>query len=222
MAFHVLNRGVRRMRLFDRARDYADFLEIFGEAQERTPMRCLAYCLMPNHFHLVVWPRQDGDLSAFMFWFTTKHAKRWHLVHGTAGTGAVYQNRFKAFPISADDHFLRVCRYVERNALRAGLVTSVEDWPWSSVAQRLGRWSPVRLEEWPVPRPPDWLEMLDREDSRETAEIRRAVRRSAPYGPELWRENLAPKLGLEKSLRPIGRPPTPSLRKVEAGRLFDD
>ncbi len=99
LVFHVLNRGVRRMRLFDRDGDYRDFLEIFSAAQRRTPMRCLAYCLMPNHFHLVLWPRHDGDLSQFMFWLTTAHSKRWHGCHGTSGTGHVYQGRFKSLPV---------------------------------------------------------------------------------------------------------------------------
>ena len=203
------------MQLFDRPGDYRDFLTFFSAAQQRTPMRCLAYCLMPNHFHFVLWPRQDGDLSAFMFWLTTKHSKRWHVAHATSGTGAVYQGRFKSFPISANDHFLRVCRYVERNALRAGLVARAQDWPWSSLAQRLDHGAAVRLAEWPVPRPDGWNDLVNSENPQETHEIRLSVRRNAPYGSELWAELLAPRLGIRQSLRPLGRP-----RKSKPGIIF--
>jgi putative transposase len=203
------------MQLFDRPGDYADFLDLFAAAQSRIAMRCLAYCLMPNHFHFVLWPRQDHELSAFMFWLTAKHSWRWHAAHGTRGTGPVYQGRFKSLPVSADDHFLRLCRYVERNPARAGLVATAEDWPWSSLAQRLGRSRAVRLEEWPVQRPNGWTELVNAEDARETEGIRDLVRRNAPYGPELWRELLAPRLGLQRSLRPIGRP-----RKSKPGFVF--
>lgn len=207
LVFHVLNRGVRRLAVFDRPGDYREFLEAIRAAQLRTPMRCLAYCLMPNHFHFVLWPRHDGDLSAFMFWLTTKHTRRWHASHGTRGTGAVFQGRFKAFPVSADDHFLRLCRYVERNPVRANLVATAQDWPWSSVAQRLGRPSPVRLDEWPVARPDGWLDVLNGgEEPSQTEQLRQAVRRSAPYGSELWCELLASRLGIQKSIRPLGRP----------------
>jgi putative transposase len=215
LVFHVLNRGVRRMRLFDRPGDYRDFLDLLAAAQSRTPMPCMAYCLMPNHFHLVLRPQQDADLSTFMFWLTLKHSRRWHAAHATSGTGAVYQGRFKAIPVSADAHFLRLCRYVERNPVRSGLVRSAEDWPWSSLAQRLEGRQHVRLVEWPVSRPDAWLELVNGEDTKETEEIRAAVRRSSPYGPELWRQLLARRLGSQRSLRPIGRP-----RKSKPGFVF--
>lgn len=206
VVFHVLNRGVRRLRLFDRPRDYRAFLEVFCEAQERIPMRCLAYCLMPNHFHLVLWPRTDGELSAFMAWLTATHSKRWHAYRRTTGTGHVYQGRYKAFPVSSDTHFLRLCRYVERNALRAGLVARAEDWPWSSLAQRAGRPSLISLTEWPVARPPDWSDLVQLDVTEETQELRQAVSRGAPYGPEDWRVQIASRLQLKSSLVPVGRP----------------
>lgn len=206
IVFHVLNRGVRKLRLFDRPGDYRAFLKVFCEAQERIPMRCLAYCLMPNHFHLVLWPRTDSELSAFMAWLTATHSKRWHAYRQTAGTGHVYQGRYKAFPVSSDTHFLRLCRYVERNALRAGLVARAENWPWSSVAQRAGRPSLVSLTEWPVARPPDWSDLVQLDVPEETQELRQAVSRGAPYGPEDWRVQIASQLQMKSSLAPVGRP----------------
>ena len=205
VVFHVLNRGVRRLRLFDQPGDYRAFLKVFREAQARVPMRCLAYCLMPNHFHFVLWPPADGALSDFMAWLTTTHSKRWHAWRETAGTGHVYQGRFKAFPVSCDTHFLRLCRYVERNALRAGMVTRAEDWPWSSLAQRNGRRAPVLLGDWPVARPADWNDLVQLDATDETSELRQALCRSAPYGPADWRERIASQLDLAPTLAPTGR-----------------
>lgn len=208
MVFHVLNRGVRRLRLFDQPGDYKAFLSVFREAQERIPVRCLAYCLMPNHFHLVQWPGTDTEMSAFMAWLTATHSKRWHAWRGSAGTGHVYQGRYKTFPVASDINFLRLCRYVERNALRSGLVARAEDWPWSSLAQRAGNQSPVSLTEWPVTRPPDWTELVQLDVVDETQELRQAIKRSSPYGPAGWRFQIATELHLSSSLVPIGRPRT--------------
>jgi len=207
VVFHVLNRGVRKLRLFDRPQDDRAFLKVFREAQERIPNRCLAYCLMPNHFHLVLWPKTDTELSAFMAWLTATHSMRWHARRRTAGTGHVYQGRFKAFPVSTDTHFLRLCRYVERNAQRAGLVTRAEDWPWCSLAQRARGLSAISLADWPVARPSDWTDLVQLDVVEETQDLRQALHRSLPYGPEEWRVRVASQLDLAASLAPVGRSP---------------
>ena len=131
--FHVLNRSVRRDRLFFGTSDYEAFLRALGYAQGHVPMPILAYCVMPNHFHLVVGPTITPILSAFMHRLTITHSKRWHLAHGSSGTGSVYQGRFKAIRIKDDAHFATVCRYVELNPVRAGLVGESGEWLWSSV-----------------------------------------------------------------------------------------
>jgi len=204
------------MRLFDRSGDYVLFLELFREAQRLVPIRCLAYCLMPNHFHLVLWPREDGEMSRFMFRFTTTHAKRWHMAHGTSGTGAVYQGRFKSFPVCPDDHFYCVCRYVERNPVRAALAERAGDWPWSSAAQRSRGRGTIFLSDWPIPRPSDWNELVDSaEPAEQIRRLRAALVRNAPFGPEPWRTQVARNLDVEKSIAVIGRP-----RKPKPGFLF--
>ena len=203
------------MQLFDGPGDYVAFLKLLAEAQGRTPVRCLAYCLMPNHFHLVLWPRQDGDLSRLMFWLTTVHAKRWHAFRNARGLGHVYQGRFKAHPVCEDIHFLRVCRYVERNAVRAGLVSRAEDWQWSSLFQRRVDTGLVLLEPWPVPRPPDWLEQVNKDDSSEVEGIRQSVRRGSPYGPKDWTDWITESLDLRKSVVPLGRPRGPEIPEPE-------
>ncbi len=133
LAYHVLNRRVGRLPLFEKPTDYAAFEKILHEAHRRTGVRIAAYCLMPNHWHLLLWPRTDGELSDVMRWITVTHTQRWHAHRHTSGTGPVYQGRFKSFPVQTDEHFLTVARYVERNAVRAALVSRAEEWQWSSV-----------------------------------------------------------------------------------------
>jgi putative transposase len=122
---------------------------------------------------------------------TTTHACRWHLQRGTVGQGAVYQGRFKAIPIEADAHFLRICRYVERNACRAGLVDKAEDWRWCSLWRREHHVETTWLRPWPVPRPSDWLTHVNRpQTASELDAIRTAIRRGLPYGTTAWAERL--------------------------------
>jgi putative transposase len=125
-SYHVLDRGNARATVFHKPDDYEAFVDMMAEASVRSPMRVLAYCLMPNHFHLLLWPREDGDLSTFMCWLTMTHTQRWRAHHGTAGTAHLYQGRYKSFPVQSDEHLMTVCRYVERNALRANLVPRAE------------------------------------------------------------------------------------------------
>jgi putative transposase len=124
--YHVLNRAVARDRIFAKLRDYEAFEEVLVAAKQRVPMRLLAWAVLPNHWHLVLWLRGDGDLSEFMRWMTVTHTQRWHAAHRTSGTGPLYQGRFKSFPIEEDEHLWTVLRYVERNALRANLVQWAE------------------------------------------------------------------------------------------------
>jgi putative transposase len=139
IVYHVLNRAAgRRQLLFRKPADYLAFERVLAEACRRFPgVRVLAYCLMPTHWHLVPWPRRDGELSDFVRWLSVTHAQRDHAHRKAAGTGPLYQGRFKSFPVRRDDaHLLTVCRYVERNALRRGLVRRAQDWPWCSLARR--------------------------------------------------------------------------------------
>lgn len=204
--FHVLNRAVGRKRIFRQAADFVAFERALIEASDRVPMRLLAYCVMPNHWHLVLWPRGDGELSAFMHFLSGLHAQRWHRFHGTLGTGPLYQGRFKSFPVG-EDHLIRVCRYVERNPLRAGLVNRAEEWRWSSLGtSRTSRLAPC-LEQWPIDRPEPWDAFVNEPQTEtELAAIRESVVRGSPFGRASWRESAARALGLESSLRRPGRP----------------
>ena len=215
MVFHALNRANARAQIFYKPEDYAAFETVLAEARERFGMRILSYCLMPNHWHLVLWPKQDGDLSRFMGWLTLTHTQRWHAHYDSAGTGHLYQGRFKSFPVQADEHFLTVCRYVERNALRADLCSRAEDWLWSSVyhRQQKDEFAATVLSDWPVPRPRLWVSQLQAPQTEaELAAVRRSVARGCPYGSEDWTKRTAERLELEITLRPRGRP-----RKSETG-----
>lgn len=225
--FHVLNRGVRRLALFERPGDYRAFLFCMVWAMQRVPVRLLAYCLMPNHFHLVIQPTEDGQLSTFMKLLEGTHSKRWHAHRQTTGTGAVYQGRYKAFPIQSDRHFYAVCRYVERNALRAGLVTRAEDWPWGSLAERCGRVHSLPLSEWPIVLPDDWVAMVNRSELPDLLEtVRRSVSTGRPFGEPGWVLMTAGDMGLNSTLRPRGRPRKEKTSGVISGekdtrRLFE-
>jgi putative transposase len=207
--FHVLNRGVRRLRLFDSDGDYDAFIKAFAEAQARFPVEVFALCLMPNHFHFVVRPTEDGQLAEFMRLGTGTHSKRWHEHRGSAGTGAVYQGRYKAFPVQSDRYFLAACRYVEANPVRARLVRSGAHWRWSSASVHFRFRSPLRLTPWPILKPANWMDLVDAEPkATELAEIRRSLVRSIPFGDGGWRQATAAALRLEAGLRRPGRPAT--------------
>jgi putative transposase len=209
LIYHVLNRANGRRTIFRKPADFDAFEEILGQAIERFEMRLLAYIVMPNHWHLMLWPENDGDLSRFTGWLTLTHTQRWHAHRRTAGSGHVYQGRFKSFPIQDDEHYLTVCRYVERNALRAGLVTRAEMWRWSS----LYRWKqpaaapPLPLAPWPVRRSADWIAHVNRAlTEAELQRIRRSISRGTPFGADEWNIKTIERLGLETTLRPRGRP----------------
>ena len=205
--YHVLNRAVGRATIFEKAADYAAFEKVLRQAWERTRMRLLAYALMPNHWHLVVWPEHDGQLSVYTQWLTVTHVRRWHAHHHSEGTGPIYQGRFKSFPVQADPHFFRVCRYVERNALRANLALRAEHWRWSSLWHRCHVTGVPWLHAWPLPCPESWLEDVNGvETESELEALRRSVRRGAPYGDKSWQQETAVALRLESSLRRPGRP----------------
>ena len=206
MLFHVLNRGVGRMRLFLKEGDFEAFERVIAQTLETRPMRIIAYCLLSNHWHMVLWPERDGDLAAFMQKLTITHARNWQVNRRRVGYGHLYQGRYKSFPIEGDEHFYQVVRYVERNALRANMVRRAEKWRFSSLWRRLHGEADV-LSDWPLPRPRSWLQYVNQPQSEAELEaIRRSVQRGQPYGGDAWSRATATRLGLESTFRPRGRP----------------
>lgn len=207
--FHVLNRGNKRSTLFTTASDYLAFTTLVKESLLIVPIRVLAYSVMPNHWHFVLWPETDDQLSDFMHQMTTTHVRRWHGFRHTEGQGHLYQGPFKSFPVEDDDHFLTVCRYVERNSRRASLVDRVEDWVWCSTwaRQHPKDSAALPLAQWPVQMSKNWLEWVNQSlTDAEVRAVRESVQRSAPYGSVRWTHQMAEQLGLEHTLRSRGRP----------------
>jgi putative transposase len=207
--YHALNRAVARLPLFQKEADYEAFERVLEEAHERVPLDVLAYCVMPNHWHFVLRPTKEGQLTEFLRRLAHTHTMRWHAHYHTSGTGHLYQGRFKAFPVEDDEHFYAVVRYVERNALRAGLVAQAQAWRWSSLWRHESgsRDERALLARWPVPRPRNWVELVNApQTDAELEAVRRAVRRSSPFGSPDWERSTAQRLGLQATLRPRGRP----------------
>lgn len=210
--YHVINRANFRSTLFSQDKHYQQFLDILSEALERAPMRILSYCLMPNHWHLVLYPKSDGDLSRFMHRITLTHTQRYHAKTHTIGYGHIYQGRYKSIPVEQDIYFWALVRYVERNAKRAALVKNAEDWKWSSIYTRL-RGSDAQkklLSPWPVEEPEDYRTWINRSEPKEEIEnIRYAIKRSRPYGSEQWVEKTVKKFDLQSTIRHPWRPKKP-------------
>jgi len=148
---HVLNRGVRRANLFRDPGEYVTLLLVLAHAAKRIPMRLLAYTLMPNHWHLVLWPYNDGDLVRYVHWATLTHACRWHRgagpVHGACLSGALQGDPHPDGPASARRLPLRGAE-----CTTGGLVKRAEDWIWSSASIETDPDWP-RLSPWPVQDP---------------------------------------------------------------------
>ena len=208
--FHVLNRANARARIFEKDLDYQAFSRVIAETANLIPVEIFAYTIMPTHWHMVLRPTRDGDLGNFVQRLTTTHVRRWHLHRNSVGSGHLYQGTYKSFPIQTDEHFLTVCRYVEQNPLRAGLVQRAEDWRWSSLhAKQIGaaNQAEVVLSEWPVPKPIDWLSFVNHALTlKELEELRLSVQRGRPFGSENWQAGTAKQLVLHSTMRARGRP----------------
>jgi putative transposase len=206
--YHVLNRGNCRMDVFNSDGDFAAFIKLLEQGRDRVGMRILGYCLMHNHWHLVLWPLRAPDLSAFMQWVTTTHVRRWREHRGNTGEGHLYQGRFKAFPVQSDTHLLTVLRYVEANPLRAGIVERAEAWPWSSLGTTAGaNRLRVGLTPWPIPRPTAWTRTVNGIiPEADVNRLQLCIRRNQPYGNPAWVQRTARHLGLQSTLRDPWRP----------------
>lgn len=204
--YHLINRGNNHARVFHERADYAAFVSLINETQSQLELPILAACMMPNHVHLVVRPVNDKDLARWTHRLFTTHVRRHHRKYQTSGR--LWQGRFKAFLIQQDQHLITVIRYVERNALRAGLVTRAEHWQWSSLRWRAapGPWH-IELMRSPVPLPEDWTNYVNEpQASTEVDSIRTCIQRQRPFGVQNWVESQAHHLGLSQSLTPRGRP----------------
>jgi len=207
--YHVINRAIMRLQIFNSDEDYLLFDQLITDVAKETGMRILAYALMPNHWHLLLYPEHDGDLGIFMHRLTNAHTRKVHTNTNTIGTGPLYQGRYKSFLVEEDRHLLTVLKYVERNPVRAKLVAKVEEWRWGSAWRRIFG-TPIQkklLAPFPVSLPDHyraWVNMAEQAEELKT--IRTAVNKGAPYGKETWIAKTSERFGLHSTLRKPGRP----------------
>lgn len=210
--YHVINRSAGKFPMFRKEQDFLAFYRILAECHACTPLPIAAFCIMSNHWHFLVKPTTDTQLTEFFRWLANTHAVRFRVNRGTVGWGHLYQGRFKHFPIQDSAHFLNIARYIERNPLTAGIVERAEDYRWSSLAVRTHGeapelFRPEILAPWPVRCPANWLSVVNAVwNEKELARIRTCVNRQQPYGDAAWAERSAAKFGLKQSLRAPGRP----------------
>jgi putative transposase len=208
--YHIWNRGAGRLRLFKKPEDYSAFNNILVEAHARHPIRILDWCLMPNHWHFVVYPKHDDDVTRFFRWLTHTHAMRAITHRRTMGMGPLYQGRYKSLPVQRDEHLQTLLRYVLRNPVRAGLVKRAAQWQWNGLWVRQQSDETMRplLARWPIAMPLDWERWVDEpQTDAQVNALREHIRRSRPYGAQRWTETTAKQLRLEWTLHPRGRPP---------------
>ena len=209
--YHVINRANGRVPIFTTPKDYAHFESLLLEAAELIGMRLLAYAIMPNHWHLVLYPKQDGDMNKFMHWLTTTHVRQRRAMTKSIGHGHLYQGTYKSFPIEEDQHCTTVIRYVEQNPLRAKLVKRAEEWKWGSLARRLrgGKEDKKLLSALPVRLPAHYLASVNTIFKKDDLEhIRHAIKKNAPYGKEKWVEEMVEAHDMLSTQRDGGRPRT--------------
>lgn len=207
--FHVLNRAVARLTIFEKPADYDAFLRVLDETWALVPLPIFAMVLMPNHWHFVVRPTTDDQVSDFFRRLTVMHTMRYHAHYKTGGTGHLYQGRFKSFPIQSDEHLLIAMRYVERNPVRANFVELADEWQWGSAYARQQPADQFRWLATPVDPslPRQWRAWVNKAESeRELDALRHCIQRGLPFGDERWIKSSTVRLSLESTTRSRGRP----------------
>jgi putative transposase len=166
--YHVISRGNRKQPLYLTDGDFALFLSIFARVRRRLQWRCYGYCLIPNHYHLIVEIR-DENLSAGMQALNGRYAQAFNVHHGT--TGHAFEGRFHAVAVENDGHLRELSRYLAFNPVHAGLCESPEQWGWGSYRFVVGAApAPAFLDVRRV------LEYWDRNPRRARERFRRFVR----------------------------------------------
>jgi len=152
---HIVNRGNDKKIIFSEVIDYAAFLVLLREARERFGVELYAYCLMPNHFHLVVRASGLEEISAYMHFVQREHACDLRRCWRSRGHGHVFQRRYWSKVVEGDGYLMTVMRYVEANPYRAGIVDASQVWEWSSLWDRVTGERDL-LHPSPIWLPDDW------------------------------------------------------------------
>lgn len=180
--FHLCNRAVLKTKMFFSEQEYQEIELVLREALAKFPVSIFAYCIMPNHWHLLGRANEEKAISRFMHWFGTTQSKRWRTANETIGLGAVFQNRFRSHAVVGQNSFLKVAHYIERNPVASNLCKHPEEWSWSSANPQ----ARLPLSKWPTPKPADWPARLNRPTNKETLkQIRVAKLSSRPFADKM-------------------------------------
>jgi len=217
---HVTQRGNRRQRTFFCEADYITYLRLAAEAFAAHGVEIWAYCLMPNHVHLIATPKRPDDLALAVGAAHVRYTRQVNLRE--RWTGYLWQGRFASFPM--DEDYLRQCvRYVALNPVRAGLVRRAVDWPWSSVRAHLGGQPDPLLTPDPIARRlgRDMEEAFDVDlEAEALGKLRRASTTGRPLGAEAWVKALEASTGRMLTDPPIGRPRAEARTAAEQAALL--
>jgi putative transposase len=153
--YHLTARGNGRAAVFLDDADRAAFVRLLGLTAARYRWRCMAYCLLTNHYHLLVWSAAK-ELSGGMRRLNSLHAMAFNERHEREGH--VFQDRFRSKLIRSEQHLVRTVSYIALNPTRAGICRRPEDWPWSSYSIVVGRRRALHSD--------DVLRVLDHDQSR--------------------------------------------------------
>ena len=207
--------------MFRTRSEYEAFERMMIEAQEKRPTRILGWCLMKRHWHIVIWPRKDGELASFVRWLSHTHAVRCRAARGTRGDGRLYQGRFRSFPVERSEAW-SLLRFVERSAKSGGMVKRAEQWRWGSLWARRHPEAECHklLSSALAPTPREWVRRVNAAVSeKDLARFQLSVQRSRPFGGERWQVNICRKWGLEHTMRPRGRPRGSTKNRKPAARV---
>jgi putative transposase len=183
---HITQRGTDRRRVFRSRRNHRVYLDLLRQQAELIYASNLAYCLMPNHIHLIATPPEEHDLAVLLRRVHGRYAKYYNALR--MRSGHLWQNRFYSCPLGPQ-HLWTAVRYVEQNPVRAGPASREDDWTWSSAASHLtgqDRWRVLDLGLWrEAGGAGAWKRLLDwREEEAVCRQLRRAAHAGQPFGDE--------------------------------------
>ncbi|MDO9490517.1 MAG: transposase [Sphingomonadaceae bacterium] len=202
---HVTQRGNRRQPTFFSDDDYRRYLALIAAGCRDAGTSCWAYCLMPNHVHLILAPENEGGLRRALGEARRQYTRAVNFREGWRGY--LWQGRFASFPMD-EAHVLACARYVELNPVRARLVERPEDWRWSSAAAHLAGKGDALVDVAPLlERVGDWRALLDSGlDAAEHKALQASERTGRPLGDKAWLERLEAHSGRAVVPRKAGRP----------------
>ena len=203
--YHIINRGNRRESVYHDKYDYERFLKLLFDSKEKYNIKIYAYCLMPNHFHLVIYTKYSESLSKAMHWISSSYVRYYNKRYKISGH--LWQGRYKSFIVQKESYLLTLLKYVEVNPKRAKIVKRCEDYKYSSAYNRINNIEDELINTPPIDLPVNWDKYINEEESKIDIDyIRNSIERQSPLGEELWQVNIAKKYGLESTLNSRGRP----------------